>query len=25
MWEFKDKKSAEEFIFLYRLKYENKT
>ena len=25
MWEFKDKKSAEEFIFLYRLKYENKS
>lgn len=25
MWEFKDKKSAEEFIFLYRLKYENNT
>jgi hypothetical protein len=25
MWEFKDKKTAEEFIFLYRLTYENKT
>ena len=25
MWEFKNQKSAEEFIFLYRLKYENKT
>ncbi len=25
MWEFKDQKSAEEFIFIYRLKYENNT
>jgi hypothetical protein len=25
MWEFKNQKSAEEFIFLYRLTYENKT
>ena len=25
MWEFKNQKLAEEFIFLYRLKYENKT
>lgn len=25
MWEFKNQKSAEEFIFLYRLKYENKS
>lgn len=24
MWEFKDQKTAEEFIFLYRLTYENK-
>ena len=25
MWEFKTKKLAEEFIFLYRLTYENNT
>lgn len=25
MWEFKDKKAVEEFIFLYKLKYENKS
>ena len=25
MWEFKNQKSAEEFIFLYRLTYENKS
>ena len=25
MWEFKDKTAVEEFIFLYRLTYENKT
>ena len=25
MWEFKDRKSVEEFIFVYRLKYENKS
>jgi hypothetical protein len=25
MWEFKDQKTAEEFIFLYRLTYENKS
>ena len=25
MWEFKDKTAIEEFIFLYRLKYENKS
>lgn len=25
MWEFKTQKSAEEFIFLYRLTYENKS
>lgn len=25
MWEFKNQKSAEEFIFIYRLKYENKS
>lgn len=25
MWEFNDQKSAEEFIFLYRLTYENNT
>ena len=25
MWEFKDQKTAEEFIFLYRLTYENNT
>ena len=25
MWEFKDQKAAEEFIFLYRLTHENKT
>ena len=25
MWEFKTQKSAEEFIFIYRLKYENKS
>jgi hypothetical protein len=24
MWEFKDQKTVEEFIFLYRLTYENK-
>lgn len=24
MWEFKDQKTTEEFIFLYRLTYENK-
>lgn len=25
MWEFENQKSAEKFIFLYRLKYENNT
>jgi hypothetical protein len=25
MWEFKDKRAVEEFIFIYRLTYENKT
>ena len=25
MWEFKNQKSVEEFIFLYRLTYENKS
>jgi hypothetical protein len=25
MWEFKDKKAVEEFIFLYKLTYENNT
>ena len=25
MWEFKDQQAAEEFIFLYRLTYENNT
>ncbi len=25
MWEFKDQKTAEEFIFIYRLTYENNT
>jgi hypothetical protein len=25
MWEFKNNKDAEEFIFLYRLTYENKS
>ena len=25
MWEFKDQKTAEEFIFIYRLTYENKS
>jgi hypothetical protein len=24
MWEFKNQKTVEEFIFIYRLKYENK-
>lgn len=25
MWEFKNQKAVEEFIFVYRLKYENNT
>ena len=25
MWEFENKEKAEEFVFMYRLKYENKS